>query len=147
MCKNCKAYNWEEACPQTFLVFSEKFVIWGLLSRLVPRPRPAFRHFEVHRFLFFFYMGEPGNEVKVTDFFFGVLVQCTKVVTLVCWLMSLPGAMFVLYCMLSIYSYCLPFKVTSKLHRVRLMKVISGNQPAASILEGQDPYVTLTTTK
>ena len=99
MCKNCKAYNWEEARPQTFLVFSEKFIIWGLLSRLVPRPRPAFRHFEVHRF--FFYMGEPGNEAKVTDFFFGVLVQCTKVVTLVCWLMSLPGAMFVLYCMLS----------------------------------------------
>ena len=33
--------------------------------------------------------------------------------------------------------------VTSRLHRLRLMKVISGRHSAASLIEGADPYVTL----
>ncbi len=32
-------------------------------------------------------------------------------------------------------------KITSKLHRVRLLKVVSGRHSAESILRGGDPYV------
>ena len=33
--------------------------------------------------------------------------------------------------------------VASRLHRLRLMKVVSGRHSAASLIEGVDPYVTL----
>ena len=33
--------------------------------------------------------------------------------------------------------------VTTKLHRLRLLKIISGRQSAKNILEGEDPYVVL----
>lgn len=33
--------------------------------------------------------------------------------------------------------------VVSRLHRVRLMKVVTGKHSAASLIEGADPYVTL----
>ena len=32
-------------------------------------------------------------------------------------------------------------KMTSKLHRVRLMKIVSGKHSAENILRGEDPYV------
>lgn len=35
--------------------------------------------------------------------------------------------------------------VSSKLHRNRLMKLITGKHSALAILEGEDPYVTLVT--
>ena len=33
--------------------------------------------------------------------------------------------------------------VASRLHRLRLMKVVSGRHSAACLIEGADPYVTL----
>ena len=33
--------------------------------------------------------------------------------------------------------------VTSRLHRLRLMKIIDGRHSAAALIEGADPYVTL----
>lgn len=35
--------------------------------------------------------------------------------------------------------------VASRLHRVRLMKVVTGRHSAACLIEGADPYVTLST--
>ena len=34
--------------------------------------------------------------------------------------------------------------VASKLHRTRLMKMVSGRRSAVAVLESQDPYVALT---
>ena len=36
--------------------------------------------------------------------------------------------------------------VASRLHRLRLMKVVEGRHSAAALIEGADPYVTLGTT-
>ena len=35
--------------------------------------------------------------------------------------------------------------IASKLHRTRIMKIVSGHSSAIALLEGQDPYVQLTT--
>ena len=35
--------------------------------------------------------------------------------------------------------------MASKLHRTRLMKMVNGRSSAVAVLEGQDPYVALTT--
>ena len=166
--------------------------MWGLLGRLIPRPRPAFHHLQYRSFFLFLHGSGVGSISWLVRRGCGRATTCELYAKIIAELELLQLALNEIHkfcfqhwsrgrgtcgtgsgapareslrmrsgqchclvpclyyvassCMLSIYSYCLPSKVTSKLHRVRLMKVISGNQPAASILEGQDPYVTLTTT-